>query len=152
LIVLLSLAIPAHLAGDATVRVDESKTRLQIGASKSDLKLAVTNASRRGLSTQIQLDLLDPEDLIVKTVSHESVLRPGFNLLEIPLGSFFSGPSKGKEAGILWFRLRYQLKPAGEANAVVGGASRRRQRRSNGPINPEPLRAVVPLIRGQAED
>jgi A-macroglobulin TED domain/Alpha-2-macroglobulin family/MG2 domain/Carboxypeptidase regulatory-like domain/Macroglobulin domain MG3/A-macroglobulin receptor binding domain len=112
------LATAPALPASAQVHVDESKTQLQIGASDSRLKLALRGAPVGGLSVRVELELLDPKDRIVKAFSHEASLNRESGLLEIPLGAFLSELSQKEQAGVLWFRLRYRLKPAKSASDV----------------------------------
>src|SRR5262245_59114899 len=108
--IFLYFAYASTMLASSTLSVDEAKTRLQVGTIDSILKLAVRGSGNEEQAAHIELELLNPNDQVVHSVSHDSVLKSGFNVLEIPLGTFFSRPNSRLENDFLWYRLRYRLK------------------------------------------
>src|SRR5262245_1441053 len=109
----------------AQVTVSESKARFIAGRNGTSDKLVLpfSNSLKFPLSSEVQVDILDPKNEVRAWAQLQAQLLPGSHTLKIPFGSLpLVGPEADEEddeasAGLpeerLWYRVRYHLKVAG---------------------------------------
>ncbi len=95
-------------ATTAKLRVNESATRVWPRANKTEIALAVENLTGRPLRAKIELEWVDPADLVDGKTERRETIAPGAGKLTIP----FPLPKEVHEQDkTLWYRLRYRVAP-----------------------------------------
>jgi hypothetical protein len=119
LCLLLSLSLIRLSAAGSGLRIDEQATRARFTGGKAVISLAVENSSGRKIVARLILELLDPLDRIRAALSRDVEIGTGPSSisLELPLAE----ASEENNTEILWYRLHYQLRPAGPTVAPADG-------------------------------
>jgi hypothetical protein len=104
------------------LKVNESATRFLI-QDQATVLLEVVNPASHSLAVHLNLDLLDPKDIPQGMAVRNLTLQPGLNKLSIPLTLTAQNLNKAADAELLWYRLRYRIAPAPEADSAPDAAS-----------------------------
>jgi hypothetical protein len=101
------------------LRVNETATRVWPRQTKTEVALAVENLTNRPLRANIELEWLDPSDLVDGKTARRETIAPGAGKLTIP----FPLPKEIHEQDkTLWYRLRYRVAPESDNSfAPVSG-------------------------------
>lgn len=93
-------------ATTATIRVNETATRVWPRENKTEVALAVENLTGRPLRAKIELEWVDPADLVDGKTELLKPIAPGAAKLTIP----FPLPKEiHVQDKTLWYRLRYRI-------------------------------------------
>jgi A-macroglobulin TED domain/Alpha-2-macroglobulin family/MG2 domain/Carboxypeptidase regulatory-like domain/A-macroglobulin receptor binding domain/Macroglobulin domain MG3/Alpha-2-macroglobulin bait region domain len=116
---LLSTAIFAakFSANISTLHVNESATRFLLQKEGATVSLALENPLTVSMTARVTLDLIDPHDIIRSKAAIDTSIPAGPSFLKIPL--FKAGTFDYDDRELIWYRLRYQVEPAGANGAVV---------------------------------
>lgn len=109
----------ANVAG---FRVNESATKFSIRKEGAVVALAFENPRATASLARINLELINPGDVVRATAMREISVPPGSSVFTTPLIKLGSGDYDDKE--LLWYRLRYQIvaaDPSGEESSPVSG-------------------------------
>jgi hypothetical protein len=106
-------------ATTVALRVNETATRVWPREGKTEVALAVENLTARPLRARIQLEWLDPSDIVDGKTELLKPIAPGAAKLTIP----FPLPKEiHVQDKTLWYRLRYRIEPeSGKAFAAISG-------------------------------
>jgi len=123
-LVCLAIAVVFVQLSSANTRfsVNESATKFLI-QDQTVVLLEVVNPAPQSLRVKLQLDLLDPKDLIEGRAVRELALQPGVNKLSIPLTLAPEHINKDKDENLPWYRLRYRIDALPEITAPPEAAS-----------------------------
>jgi A-macroglobulin TED domain/Alpha-2-macroglobulin family/MG2 domain/Carboxypeptidase regulatory-like domain/A-macroglobulin receptor binding domain/Macroglobulin domain MG3 len=116
---LLSAAIFAakFSANVSTLHVNESATRFLLQKEGATVSLALENPLTVSMTVRVTLDLIDPRDIIRGKAAIDKSIPSGHSFLTIPL--FKAGTFDYDNEELIWYRLRYQVEPAGANGPVV---------------------------------
>lgn len=95
-------------ATTAKLRVNESATRVWPRANKTEVALAVENLTGRPLRAKIELEWVDPADLVDGKTERRETIAPGASKLTVP---FLLPKEIHEQDKTLWYRLRYRVAP-----------------------------------------
>jgi hypothetical protein len=98
------------------LQVDEAGTRVLLEDERIEVSLPVLNPTGRSLPVSIRLEMLDPDGGIRATVLQDQSLKRGSNRLVIPVPLQISAQGKENRDKVLWYRLRYSVRPAASAD------------------------------------
>jgi len=123
-LVCLTIAVVFVQLSSANTRfsVNESATKFLI-QDQTVVLLEAVNPAPQSLRVKLQLDLLDPKDLIEGRAVRELTLQPGVNQLSIPLTLAPEHINKDKDENLPWYRLRYRIDALPEITAPPEAAS-----------------------------
>ena len=106
-------------ATTAALRVNETATRVWPREGKTEIALAVENLTARPLRAKVELEWVDPNDIVDGKTERLETVAPGAGKLTIP----FAMPKEiHVQDKTLWYRLRYRVAPeSGNSFAPVSG-------------------------------
>jgi hypothetical protein len=111
LFILLTL-VPPSRAG-LTLRVNESATRVLFEEQGTCVSLAVENPLKRIVAAHIKVELVDTDGQACAAAERDEQIRPGSNIVTLPVGLWLSGKAATDTRELLWYRLRYRIAPVG---------------------------------------
>jgi hypothetical protein len=109
-------------ANVADLRINESATKFSLKKEGAVVSLALENSRAATLPARINLELIDPRDVVRGAAMVETSIASGSSLLTIPLVKLGGGDYDDKE--LLWHRLRYEIAAtdsSGEESSRVSG-------------------------------
>src|SRR6185436_10317751 len=123
-LVCLGIAVVFVQLSSANTRfsVNESATKFLI-QDQTVVLLEVVNPAPQSLRVKLQLDLLDPKDLIEGRAVRELALQPGINKLSIPLTLTPENINKDADETLPWYRLRYRVDALPETTSAPGATN-----------------------------
>jgi uncharacterized protein YfaS (alpha-2-macroglobulin family) len=96
-------------AGSPLLRVNEATTKILLIDAQDKVSLAMENYSGRSFPAHIQLELLDPQDHVYKSINYFETIRPGSTSISLGLPISELSEKEGRKA--LLYRLRYRISP-----------------------------------------
>jgi hypothetical protein len=108
---LLLTLVPVSRAS-LTLRINESATRVLFEEEGTRVLLSVENLLGQRADAHIKLELIDTDGSVRATAESNAAIKPGANLVEIPVGLWLSGKSATDTREVLWYRLRYRVAPS----------------------------------------
>ncbi len=117
-----SIFVAKFSAKTSGLRVNESATKFSLLKGDATVSLALENPGAAATPARINLELINPRDVIRATAMSEISVPSGSGLFTIPLVKVGSSDYDGKE--LLWYRLRYRIsatdQSAADPDAVSG--------------------------------
>ena len=98
-------SLQASAAGG--LAIDENKIRIEIARSAT-LKLPVVNSDNHSVSTELQLEFLNPSDKVLHRVTTPVVVASGSSEIQVPLPGLLE-LADSKQANFGWMRLKYSI-------------------------------------------
>ncbi len=92
-----------------SIRVDEEHTRLTFNEKDAQLSLVVSGDFARDVPIHIQLEFLDPNGDVWKSISQDSILARGSKRLDVTLPDVASRMKERLDPDAVWTRVRYRL-------------------------------------------
>ena len=89
------------------LRVNESATKFSLQKEKAVVSLAIENSHSATLTARINLELINPQDVIRATAVSENSVPSGSSVFSLPLVKLGSSDYDDKE--LIWYRLRYEI-------------------------------------------
>ena len=108
--------IAGQMSGaNASIRVDESTTRLLIQPDRMQVLLAVNNSLTRRVESRVRLELINELNRVTARTQIDSVLEPGLNTISADL---LGSPPKTPRY-MLWNRLRYHITTSSHSRGAI---------------------------------
>ncbi len=109
-LVLLFLLTPMSRAS-LTLRVNESATRVVFAAEGTHVLLEIENSLGRQVDAQVQIELVGTDGAIRARTETTNQIKSGAAALNLPIDLKLTGKSASETRDVLWYRLRYRIKP-----------------------------------------
>lgn len=108
---LLFVALTVHVsASRGRFQIDESRTRLSFENGEPRIDLTIENPQDRTINARIGLEIVDANDKVRATATHEKTIRPGWTTVRVPLNLTLNSWRLERDRDLPWYRLRYSLK------------------------------------------
>lgn len=104
------------------LRVNESATKFSLRKENAVVSLAIENTHSATLTARINLELINPRDVIRATAVSETSVPSGSSVFTLPLVKL--GDSDYDDRELIWYRMRYEIAtvdPSGKASDPVSG-------------------------------
>jgi hypothetical protein len=108
---LLILLAPLSRAG-LTLHVKESAIRVLFEEQGTGVVLPIENSLGQRVDAHLKLEIIDTAGAAHATVERDYQIKPGPNELTVPVALWLTGKAATDTRELLWYRLRYQIRPA----------------------------------------
>ncbi len=109
-------------SANSSLRVNESATKFLV-RDNATVQLEVVNPAGHKVSAHLNLELLDPKDVVRGLTIRDVELQPGLNKLTLPLTLPAARINEEDDSELPWYRLRYRFDPSAEFKASLGPAT-----------------------------
>jgi hypothetical protein len=105
-------------SASADLRVNEAATRFFLDDGKTGASLVVENPLGQSVAANVRVELIDPQGVVRSSAEHALIIKEETATLFIAL-PFQPSRLKDEELKqLLWYRLRYQIKPKNLSSAA----------------------------------
>jgi phosphatidate phosphatase APP1 len=112
-----SLLLSQLSSASTTLRVDEASTKVLLEARQTNVSLAIENPTGHSFPAHVRLEVLDPQGHAIATTASDENIKRGNAALVIPLPLQLTDLSESKRNEMLWYRLRYLIRPLSSSEA-----------------------------------
>jgi hypothetical protein len=105
-------------SASADLRVNEAATRFFLDDGKTGASLVVENPLGQSVAANVRVELIDPQGVVRSSNEHELIIKEGTATLFIALPFQPSRLKDEERKQLLWYRLRYQIKPKDLSSAA----------------------------------
>ena len=105
-----------------TLKVNESATRVLFEEQGTRVRFEVDSPLAQRVDGSMKVEFLDSNGTVRATAQAETQIKPGRNVLTVPIALSLKGKEATDTRDLLWYRLRYQVSPARSAQfAPISG-------------------------------